>query len=339
MTRHGKRIDFIAEKYSLLPAAGFVRAVNESYYRRAAGDYDATPDIAHDAVVAWKRVLDVLTRFLADAGEYSVLDIGSGTGFVAGRMAESGWPVADYFGYEPSGSMRRIAQRKVRDPRASFLPLDVSRRPSEMLSNVRGKKIVTINSVLHHVVWWEDFLTDVAGVLRSGDVLVLCHEPNRRFWENARLVRAFDAIVEERKKARPLVKYLDPRNYGRKLLSLSGLAHGPRTSADAINRELRGNGAIRRDLPPEMIGAIIDYSVPLCWRNLPCAPAYDEGFYDIERLAKEYFQGFRVLHSFTYQHVALSPSVLPRKWVEVDKDMAGKYPSDGAQFCMIVMKS
>jgi hypothetical protein len=232
--------------------------------------------------------------------------------------------------------MRMIAQRKARNPRISFLPLDVSRRPSDTLSNVRGKKIVTMNSVLHHVVWWEDFLRDVAGVLRSGDVLVLCHEPNRRFLENARLVQAFDAIVEERKKARPLGKYLNPRNYVRKLLSLSGLS--PRTPADNINKELRENGSIRRDLMPEMIGAIIDYSVPLCWRNIPCAPSYDEGFYDIERLSGEYFQGFKVLDSFTYQHVAFSPSVLPRKWIEVEKVMAEKYPSDGAQFCMIVKK-
>ncbi|MFZ2223262.1 MAG: class I SAM-dependent methyltransferase [Candidatus Deferrimicrobium sp.] len=339
MTLHGKRIDFLAKEHSRLPTAGFVRAVNESYYGRAAGDYDATPDIAYDAVVAWKRVLDVLIDSLSDLGEYFILDIGSGTGFVAGQIAESGWPVANYIGYEPSAYMRSISQKNVRDPRASFLPLDVSRRPSEMLSNVRGKKVVTMNSVLHHIVWWEDFLADIAGVLRSGDVLVLCHEPNRRFWENASLVQAFNTIVAERKNTRPPMKYLNPLNYGRKLLSWSGLAHGPRTPADSINRELRESGAICKDLPPDMIGAIIDYSVPLCWRNIPCPPDFDEGFFDIEHLTKTYFQGFRILDSFTYQYLAFSPSILPEKWIEFEKDMAGRYPSDGAQFCMIIMKS
>lgn len=339
MPQHKKRIDYLTAEYANVPAAKFVRAVNDSYYRRNAGNYDATPDIAHDALLAWQRIIDALTGFLPDIANFSIVDIGSGTGFVAERVLAGQLPVAKYVGYEPSDDMRKVAQSKHHDPRVSFQPLDVLQKTSEAISAISGPKIITMNSVLHHIVWWEDFLVDVVGCLNPGDLFVICHEPNSRFWENGRLVQAFDAIVEENRTSRPLAKYLNPLNYVRKFQKACGLELSKSQSLiNSINQELTGNGILRKGLQPDMIGAIIDYSVPLCWRNVPGDKACDEGFFSIDRLKSEYFQGCDVLHSFTYQHLAFSPSVVSEKWKKFDSAMAKELPDEGAQFCIVVQK-
>jgi len=104
------------------------------------------------------------------------VDIGSGPDC---RRKDHGsqLPVAKYIGYEPSEDMRNIAQMKHQDPRISFLPLDVALRTSDTISGIYGRKIVTMNSVLHHIVWWEEYLVDVVDCLNSGDLFVICHEP------------------------------------------------------------------------------------------------------------------------------------------------------------------
>lgn len=63
--------------------------------------------------------------------------------------------------------------------------------------------------------------------------------------------------------------------------------------------------------------------------------ANDEGFYGIERLTKEYFQGFRVL---PFLHVSLCGFLSIGKGVEVEKYMAEKYLSEGNQVGMILTK-
>ena len=339
MSKQNKRIDFLTAEFSKVPSAQFVRAVNDCYYERNAGAYDATPDIAYDAACAWERIVNFLSTGLPSIENYSVVDIGSGTGFVAETVIASGLPVAQYIGYEPSADMRKIAQSKIQDPRVSFQSLDVSRKTSEAISGVPGPKIVTMNSVLHHIVWWEDFLVDIVGCLNPGDLFIICHEPNSRFWENSRLVQVFDEIVAENKNARPLTKFLNPLNYVRKLQNVCGINLLITESLiDSINHELMSTGILRKELLPDMIGAIIDYSVPLCWRNILCDKTSDEGFFSIERLRKKFFNECEVLHSFTYQHLAFSPSVLSDKWKGIDSKMARELPDDGAQFCIVVRK-
>jgi SAM-dependent methyltransferase len=339
MTNHKKRIDFLTAEYAKVSATQFVKAVNDSYYRRSAGNYDATPDIAYDAAHAWQRIIDFLTVTLPDIANYSIVDIGSGTGFVAERVNASLLPIVQYVGYEPSYDMRQIAQMKHNDPRISFFPLNVELKVSETISGIAGPKIVTINSVLHHIVWWEDFLVEVVDSLNPGDLFVICHEPNSRFWENYRLVKAFDAIVaEKRTRTRSLAIYLNPLNYLRRIKRILGLSSKRQTLIDLINWELKEKGILQKDMLSDMIGAIIDYSVPLCWRNITCDKEFDEGFFSIERLKNEYFQNCEILFSFTYQHLAFSPTIVSDTWKQFDKDMSVEFPDDGAQFCLIVRK-
>ena len=338
MINHKKRIDYLTAEYSNVPVLQFVKAVNDCYYRRCAGNYDATPDIAYDAVHAWKRISDFLSLRLPDIANYSIVDIGSGTGFVAQRVTSNILPVSQYVGYEPSDDMLKIARRKHNVPRISFYPLDIEHKVSETLTGITGPKIVTINSVLHHIVLWEAFLADVIDILNAGDLFIICHEPNSRFWENPQLVQAFDAIVAEKQtKTRQLAIYLNPLNYIRKLQRLLGIVKS-QSLVDVINEELKERQILQKNLLPDMIGAIIDYSVPLCWRNIKCDKEFDEGYFNIERLKNEYFKECEIIHSFTYQHLAFSLSIVTDKWKQIDRIMSKKYPDDGAQFCMIVRK-
>lgn len=338
MEEKNKRIEFLVREHSNVPAAQFVRAVNDCYYRHRASQYDATPDIAHDAVIAWKQVIAALKDSLPNIREYTVIDIGSGTGFVAERVVESGIQVRKYVGFEPSEHMRSVAQQKITDERISFQALDLAKKTSESISSIAGKKIVTMNSVLHHIVWWEYFLVDLVNSLQAEDIFVLCHEPNSRFWENSKLVDCFDTIVKE-KKTRPRTRYFNPLNYLRKLQQLTGLdISGNGSMIELVNSELKATGTLKKELLPDMLGAIIDYGVPLCWRNISYDSAFDEGFFSIERISNEYLRGCRIVHAFTYQHLGFSPSVLTGNWRRFAAEMSETVPDDGAQFCLVAIK-
>lgn len=313
----------------------FVKAVNAAYYSYAAEAYDETPDILCDAVAAWERVLVQLRSIVADCPECMVIDIGAGTGFVAARILESHLPVAGYVGYEPSDAMREIAQQKIRHKAFTFLKLDISTKLSAQICQIPGRKILTLNSVLHHIVWWEEFIADIVAVLNSDDLLVICHEPNCRFWENPQLVAYFDKILAERRAGSP-AKYLNPLKYYQRIRRL--LRRESFSSSSLVNRQLEQNAIITKPLSPAVIAAIIDYSVPLCWREIPVAPDYDEGFFSIDRLHRDHLFDFDLVQAFTYQHLAISPLLLTRRWQRATRELTRQFPGEGAQFCLVVRK-
>lgn len=182
-----------------MPAVDFVKSLNNSYYFHSTEEYDAThPDIAHDAAIAWDRILSALKIKIKYLKEYNIVDIGSGTGFVATRCLESRISFKNYIGLEPSDTMRKRAVYKLRDPRVSFIPYEITIPVSNIIKQIPGRKIITINSVLHHIVYWEDFLSDLKNSLYPDDLLVLSHEPNCRFWENNILVDNFNKYLRKK---------------------------------------------------------------------------------------------------------------------------------------------
>lgn len=326
----------------MVPADHFVRAVNDQYYTYHAELYDKnTPDISYDAANAWKKIFSLLKQLRINQDEYTVVDIGSGTGFVAGQFLEHGVTFKRYLGIEPSQNMIEIAGKKIMDQRVSFQRIDVSNHDmlSRIFNQVKGKKIVTLNSVLHHIVWWEDFLLGIKELMDKGDILILCHEPNARFWENESLVELFDTIVRGKNRKKQILFYLNPINYINKLVTLTGIRKSSRRSLlNVMNDELFKTGIIKKGLPPEVVSAIIDYGVPLCWRNIPIKKELSEGYFSADKLQQGIFSDMRQLISFTYQHLAISPLLLPGKWKSAEKILNKQYPQDGAQFCLAVEK-
>lgn len=58
--------------------------------------------------------------------------------------------------------------------------------------------------------------------------------------------------------------YLNPINYLRKILRITGLGgYAALSKYDIINKELKEIGVIKETLSPALINAIIDYGVPL----------------------------------------------------------------------------
>jgi len=343
MAKTNKRIDFIVSEYSNLSAPEFVRVVTDSFYNNCAKEYDSThPDIFYDAALALHRILDVLKAKISHLDEYTIIDIGCGTGFVASELLKDALPFERYIGFEPSKEMRSIASKKFKDTRLNFQPLDILKNSVmfDIINQIKTKKIIILNSTLHHIVWWEDFLKDIKNSLYGGDMLVLCHEPNLRFWQNKVLVDFFDMIVKEKNNKERVFIYLNPLNYVRKIQKILKLnrCYSLPAMADLINKELTTVSAIKKALPAITINAIIDYGVPLCWRGIDIKEGYDERFYSAEDLTKEYFYDMKVILSFTYQHLGFSPKILSKKWEKKEKLLEKEYPLDGAQFCLVLKK-
>jgi len=343
MSLEGKRIDSIVDEYSNIAARDFVMALNLVCYKYAAYEYDLThPDITHDASLAWKRIIDKLRTEISEPQEYMIVDIGSGTGFVVKQFLEYKLGFYRYVGLEPSSDMIKLAEKQNIGQKISFERLDISKidEPGHILKTIKTNKIITLNSVLHHIVWWEDFLENIKNSLNPGDILVFCHEPNNRFWKNEVLTKNFDRIAEKRMRSERLKFFLNPINYCKKIFRIFGLGGcAPPSKYMLMNKELKDIGVIKKTMPSQVINAIIDYGVPLCWKNIPFDKSYDEGFFDVDHLIEKYFKGLEIFIFFTYQYLGISTKDLSSKWKKKEQLLEGMYPRDGAQFCLGIKKN
>jgi SAM-dependent methyltransferase len=330
-----KRIDQIAAEYSCVDSRQFVEEVSIAHFNHAADSYDAThPDLFYDCVRAWQRLLGTLAPALGDTRDYTVVDIGSGTGFVGMQFARASVELARYIGLEPSRGMHARATQNLAgagwpvDLRTvSFTDLNTL---VDQLRSVAQPLIVTLNSVLHHIVWWEAFLSRVEQALDPGDIFVVAHEPNKAFWVSVR---------ERLGRAPRLPKYLQPQRYigwlGRRL----GWAREGRAPVAWVNDSMKPRGLLRKELETPVLQCIIDYGQPELWARLGFSDLHShDGYAWYETLQESYFRSWDVLDLFTYMPLGVSWKLLDRSERKESLCLSSSEPLAGSVYCVALQK-
>ena len=257
-----RRIMRLAAAAGLSPER-FHWEVNQAYHEAEAPLYEELhADMFSTLLPQWERLVSPL----AHAPHRSIrwLDVGCGTGLVGSYLARLfGNRVSRALLVDPNAGMIEASKK-----RAQEWPFD-TRFAVGTIDLVESStfELVTVNSVLHHVVELEDFCRRLASLVSSGGYLATCHDPNkpllnRRIRAALRylpapfvttLRRIRDALT---RRTRLPDSPTAPQGTGGPTRDIVSIV------TDATNRTLRAKGILARPLRPDEIWAITDFHVP-----------------------------------------------------------------------------
>ena len=259
-----------------------------------------------------------------------VLDVGCGTGFVAGRVA----PVLNGTDTIVCADLSQAMLDACRSTlagaghacRFEFVKLD----GRTLAQADRSCDVVTMNSVLHHLPEPGVILREVDRVLKPGGRFIVAHEPNRRFYVS-RQMRARAAL---------LGTVLAPRRAAGALLRRAGVMrlahrvlrrrHHGQVLAE-VNRRLCEAGVVPAPLTQDQLTAIVDVQSPTAGGWHP-----GRGI-DIKALAAAHLPNFDC-RLVTYDHLGSGTAAARGLIGAYGKRLARKRPGDGATLLAILTK-
>jgi SAM-dependent methyltransferase len=312
-----------------------VLRVNEICHDVEEAEYaNRHPEIFQREAERWHRVAE---RFVAGhGGPVRVLDVGSGTGFVPMQVGPSLRDGDVLICSDISGRMLEVCRRNVQDKgfacRCEFLKLDGRSIP------LAGGfcDVVTMNSVLHHIPDFALFLGEMDRLLRAGGVLIIGHEPNRRFYQDWRLwygSRVAGWLLNPRAAAGALLRRLRLIDLARAMLRpVSSNLASHRKTVDAVNEQLLKEKLIERPLTNDQITEIVDIQSPTA------GGIHRERGIDAREIVEKYLPNFEVAHLETYNHLGDSVDAgggWAKRW---EARLRAKYPESGATMMVVLRK-
>jgi len=296
-----------------------VRAVNLAYHEEEAADYDSRhPEIFTDELGHWSRIAERVRALKAELKRpVTVVDLGSGTGFVPLRLASVLDGQDEFVLTDLSPTMLDRARESL--AAANFAPR-VSYRVSgaESLDLAPASvDVVTMNSFIHHLPAPERAFSIVGQALRPGGIVVIAHEPNLLHFKNP-IVGGLDRLIRALRKAR-----------GRKKRGMP--ASNP--FIDRVNARLMSTGATESPLTAEKIESIVDIQSPTAGRAVDASRGFDP-----RAVASVSFPGYDVLDVQTYRHFGKLDVAKRPRLARLQHAMEKLWPFAGAMFLLILRK-
>lgn len=317
-------------------ATRFVTRVNEIYHDVEADTYTQRhPEIFIDEVERWNRIA---REYLIRDTETTVLDIGTGTGFVPLVIGPFLKREDTIICSDVSTLMLRVCRNEIAkrrlDCQVKFVKLNGD------LSSVgrRLVDVVTMNSVLHHLPNVDEFCRQISTVLSKDSLLIVAHEPNKLFYNNWFLWNSYlllSLLMNERVRASsksenhrlpPIVQFLlgRKRTGPDRTLESDSIAH-------KVNMRLVEEGLIKEPMTVAEISATVDF-------NDPNAGGFhkDRGF-DISQLLRCMLPDFDLVHFETYNHCCklTSRNLFTRFYANLLRRVL---PEKGADFLAVLRK-
>jgi len=310
-----------------------VKQVNRVFHEEESAEYDARhPEILLEDTKRWDSWLDAIAPVLKD--DLHALDIGTGTGFVASLLAERLNRRSVLFCADLSPRMLDLTRRKL-DGNGRKASVGYSVCDAECLPFESARfGLVTASAVLHHLPCPDVFLREVDRVLRPGGVLILAHEPNRRFFQNRVILWTYIGMELFK-------KYASPANYYRKLAKVIVPVRRGATARQApglyerVAERLRREGLVDRVLSPNEIQSLVDVNVSWAGGDLLANDPSKE--FDPFDLKTRFFPRYHGVDVASYGHMGeFLPHFPPSRLVHAA--LRRLYPQDGLHFVMILRK-
>lgn len=162
-----------------------IKKINQIFHEIEAEIYDER----HEEILWEKEKWQNFSRKYLKSfkSPVTVLDVGTGTGFVPSILAEFLTPKDKIIMTDVSAKMLKLAEDKLSEFDCQFIFKEVDGEKIDFLAN-DSVNLITVNSVLHHLPKYQDFLKEADRVLRPGGIICIMHEPNKKFAQNKLLV-------------------------------------------------------------------------------------------------------------------------------------------------------
>lgn len=178
-----------------------IKKVNEVFHDVEAGTYaDIHPEIFGYESQSWSELFSWVRSQLQSTRPITILDIGTGTGFVPITIAPSLTAEDIFIGTDLSKGMLIQSERNLE--KNTFKKRFVQIKDGYEMLPSSSVDVVTINSVLHHIPNLKVLFTEMDRVLKSGGYIIIKHEPNIRFVKNRILRLLYLFLTLLRKKRR-----------------------------------------------------------------------------------------------------------------------------------------
>jgi ubiquinone/menaquinone biosynthesis C-methylase UbiE len=241
----------------------FYWEVNHAYHDAEAPVYEELhADMFSTLLPKWERLVSPLAK--APNRSIRWLDVGCGTGLVGSHLARLlGDRISSALLVDPNAGMVETCKTRAREwpfrTRFAVGTIDL----------VSGStfELVTVNSVLHHIVELDKFCGQLAAVVSRGGYLSTCHDPTTPLL-HPRIRTALQYLPAPlvtilRSVRDALIRRTDspdfpapPNEMGDPSRDVVGIV------AEATNRTLRAKGITARPLTPDEIWAVTDFHVP-----------------------------------------------------------------------------
>jgi ubiquinone/menaquinone biosynthesis C-methylase UbiE len=287
-----------------------IKAVNRIFHDIEADCYkDRHPEIYIEEFYKWN---DIGMKYFVRDEPITVLDIGTGAGFVAGIVALYMKPRDRLICTDISQKMLDVAKDnlKLTEPSKEYVWIDAA-SVGKLYDDV---DFITMNSVLHHLPDYEDALRTLAQAVRPGGYFIITHERNSLFSGNHSLLLKGYRLT--RKVASTVYHLFVSRNDEKRKMFYERVQ-------EEIRRQLHVDLSIRH------INHMVDFHDP------------DEGGqgFDPYELKWRFFPDWQLVDVFYDRHLGA--------WVDVDRNeinrwlarkVKKKYMRYGAIFGMILRR-
>ena len=172
-------------KRTLVVSERLTQRVNELFHDFTREQYEYRhPEIIEQERERWERLAN---RFLNFTNYITIVDIGTGTGFVPLTIANSLREGDTFVCSDISKGILEVAKRNITAQdlkcRFEFVKLE-GNVPFRLPFDTRSIDVMTMNSVLHHIKDTDTFLKEVDRSLKPEGLLFIGHEPNKRFYKH-----------------------------------------------------------------------------------------------------------------------------------------------------------
>ncbi len=243
--------------YNTVNFDDFVKKANEIYFNLEPEAYDDKhPEISEFEIERWNNLA---RKYFLTNKTLQVLDLGSGSGFVADHVCQNLKKEDTFVFADVSEKMLEYCKKRFKNK--FVCKLEFKQINSKLLDFPDGYfDIVTMNSVLHHIPDTENILKEINRVLKINGHLIIAHEVNRDFfkhkilWTNYRIMRILKnkgAFIES------LCSHLGLIGFYEHYLRSINVGGGDEL-LDGVNKELMNQKIIHKPLSPSKLGLVME---------------------------------------------------------------------------------
>ncbi|MDD5070643.1 MAG: class I SAM-dependent methyltransferase [Candidatus Omnitrophica bacterium] len=293
-----------------------IKEINRIFYDIDSCCYDKEhPEILSGDYTWWQSFAVNRLQLTNNESVIRVLDVGSGTGFIADLLTDYLSFNVEIVCYDLSQKMLDVAREKIkRKGKIKSKVFYVNGEAEVLPFKDQSFDVITCNSVLHHLSDCSKLLSEVKRVLKANGLFAVSHEHNNdffKFWPLRLLASIYKTLGAGFR--------IDNNNQ------------------DEVNRRLKAKGLIAKSLTEEQIMKLVEWNSPVEQSRFSINP--DKGF-SPKKFIDLYFKDYDLLELSEYSTFFHRPFLEKNRYVQTLLKFINRilFKNRGVLFRFIVKK-